>query len=252
MRRTWAFMLLRHEQPSAEAWEALERLARSEEFEPVLDFMWQIALDSQPAAERLQERLDELARTTGAVFHATSRDVPEPSDYERADFIELLGAELSTAPPFLLNEDQVLVPGDGAITVFDSIQTGPFVLDEARLDQPDADGNPPGPGGWDVILTAHGHKLVSQRLQDRLADRNVRGYELYEVIDARSGQPSQRMAQIVATKSVSEPVARDAVGDAEVISLHPGRGALLYLSRRAFKAISDLNGVVGSEILLFS
>jgi hypothetical protein len=247
--------------------------------------MWHVNFDesTRDDLDRLRDELVALEDSTGATHLLAWRDALEHSDYAQADFIELLGAELSTEPPFVLNEAEVLDPGEpcprcGSQDILDSVQTAPFVIDEPRLDGPAADGRRPDAGRWDVVTMPNGHKLVSKRLVAVLEENEVRGYELADVIDARTGEPSKRMFQITAAKAVltvceehtrsdGQPLCQecgaavtgvegflyvraDEVGDDEVISRHPGRGAMLYLSRRAFALIEDLDGVVRNAILM--
>ena len=125
-------------------------------------------------------------------------------------------------------------------------------------------------------MSANGHDLVSQRVQDRLADAGIEGYELYEVVSAGTGEPSRRMAQILATKAIAPcpehtvmatgsfcPVCGTShgrvdgaifvssadVGNAGVISAIPAEARCSTSAETSSSCSSDLNGVVRGGIL---
>jgi hypothetical protein len=255
-------------------------------FEPVQDFMWHATFgaDARPQLDRLLGQLSELAARTDAVHHLAWRDRVEEDDFAAADFIEILGVDPMLTPPFLVNAETALLPGPpcprcGSQDALDGVQTEPFRIDERRLHDrgPDV---PPGAGGWDAVNLPNGHLVVSRRFAAVLADNHVRGYRLHEVIDAATGRSSERMVHLTAERAVLTPCPEhsridgdpfcpecgtafgtldgyfwaraDLVGDDEVLSRHPGRGAMLHVSRRVHDALREagLNGVRRNNVLM--
>jgi hypothetical protein len=257
--------------------------------EPVLDFMYQANFDERDRdrLDRLVHRLQDLERTRGraAAYHLASRVSLDEDDYRRADFVELLGTDLEMTPPLVMNEAEAFAPPSpcprcGWQDPFDVAVASRLVVDETRLHVGVAGGPPPGPGGWDVVHLPNGDKLVSQRFVAVLRDNDVRGYELHDVIDAATGSVSPRVFHLTAKRAILVPcpehtkvdgdgfcpecgtahgnvdgyvyVRSDWVGDDEVISRHPRRGAMLYVSRRV-KALLDaapLEGLQRGDVLM--
>jgi hypothetical protein len=179
-------------------------------------------------------------------------------------------------------------PACGWQDIFNAPQRGPFAIDETLLDLALPEGGDKPPGGWDCINLPNGHKLVSKRIVALLEEGNVRGYELLPVRE-ESGAESRRMFQILARKtaimanqpggaeiplchicgaarSLSEGdqpgmssvrtapafcVRKDALGGDEVLSRHPGKGAMLYVAQRVYRLLmaSHLNGLIPSDII---
>jgi hypothetical protein len=172
---------------------------------------------------------------------------------------------LEITPPLVVNEQEVFAaaspcPRCGQQDLFDIAKTSRFVIDETRLHVGVAGGPAPPPDGWDAVHLPNGHRLVSHRFAAVLGDNDVKGYELHEVIDAATCDISPRVFHLTAKKAVLTPcpdhtvvggagfcpecgmalgslegyfyVRADWIGNDEIISRHPRRGAMLYVSRR--------------------
>jgi hypothetical protein len=293
MRRTWTITLLEHEQPNAAAWRAACRFAddwnarQSPKFAAEVPFLRTVLLDSgdQPSLERLLAELRALGDAAGTTYRLNSRNVLEEADYSRADFIGILGVGLGDdSRPLILNAAAALAPSRpcpqcGWHDAFDQVQREPLVLNEALLDQKNADDEPPPHrGGWDLVELPGGQKLASPALLAVLKAGDVRGCEQREVLTA-AGRASRRMTQITATKAILTPcdehsrvdgapfcpacgtaqgslkdyfwVRQDWLGEDEVISRHPGRGAMLYVSRRVYALLrsAGLGGILRHDVL---
>jgi hypothetical protein len=293
MKQTSTLTLLQHEQPGTKVWRELVQVVtrwnevESPQFTRVAEFMWHVNFDSASEAQmnRLVSQLEALKQRQGAVYHLASRSLIEESDYAVADFIEILGVGLgSTSRPFLVNEatafgTPVPCPTCGAQDAFSAPQRAAFVIDETLLDEANSSGAKAPPGGWDLINLANGQKLISQRFARVLDHNDIEGYDLIEVIDSATRQPSKRMVQIAATRAVLAPcpehsvvegrsfcptcgtaqgtlkgffwVRRDWIDGDEIVARHPNRGAMLYVSHRIYDALlaAKLNGIHRNDVL---
>jgi len=180
-------------------------------------------------------------------------------------------------------------PTCGWTDVFDKPQRQSFVIDETLLDAFPPEGERQPVGGWDCVNLPSGHKLVSRRFVSILEINKVHGFELRAVLDNRTGKPSRRMVQLLAQRPVpalkpigdwkgkliicpacgtarrigiepqqtnicTEPdycVERRQIGDDEIFSRHLRRGAMLYISGRAYTELrrSGVNGLFASNIV---
>jgi hypothetical protein len=184
----------------------------------------------------------------------------------------------------------VACPTCGWVDVFDKPQNRPFVIDEALLDaSPEGEQQPS--GGWDCVNLPNGHKLVSRRFVSSLETHDVHGFECLEVLEHGTGRPSRRMVQLLARRAIpalkpigkwraelaicqtcgaarqigteahenkicSPPdycVERDQIGDDEIFSRHPGRGAMLHISGRAYAELkrAGVDGLFAGKIVRF-
>ncbi len=267
----------------AEHWNA----HRSPPFEQVQDVMLHVTFDEEtrPLLEVMLERLDALRRDVGAAYRLSSGVAYEEADHARADFIELFGTDLEMTPPLVVNEQEAYAAGPpcpscGWGDAFDVASSSRLVIDESRLHAGVAGGPAPPPGGWDVVHLPNGDRLVSGRLAAVLAENRVEGYELHEVIDAATGTVSPRLFRLTAAKAVLSPCAdhtvvegpgfcptcgtalgalegdfhvrADWIGADEVISRHPRRGAMLYVSRRVLGLLeaASLSGMHRGGVLM--
>jgi len=174
--------------------------------------------------------------------------------------------------------------------MFSVAQRAPFAIDERLLDLAIPQGGSPPQGGWDCVNLPNGHKLVSRRILSLFEENQVTGFDVLPVLSGTSGKQSQRMFQILARKfvpatvlsnsgaqlsicqvcgAVLDPnvgdhaelaslltpttwcVRRKDVAQDEVLSRHPSRGAMLYLSQRVYRLLvgAPLNGIVESTVL---
>lgn len=292
MKRSWTITLLRHEQPSDQAWSELERVVADwnagdgPPFQLVADFMRLVSFDeaTRPRMEVLLRELERVERETGAVYDLAARQHLDDEDYARADLIGILGQDLTLSPPFLLDDEELSAaqpcPECGWADPLDAPLAQPLTIDESRLDEPAADGTEPGPDGWDLANLPNGHILVSRRVQSILRVGGVRGYELHEVLGGSTGRPSKRVARLTATTAVLTPcpehstiagdpfcprcgtahgkldgffwVRSDVLGDRDVISRHPGLGAMLHVRRRVFGLLeqAELSGLHRTGVLM--
>jgi hypothetical protein len=289
MRRSWAISIHQHEQRDDAAWPRLTRLVEewnsreTPKFEAFFDFTFVITFDESTRLQmdRLLERLEAL----GATYHLVPNLTLEDDDYATADFIELFGTDLEMTPPLVVNEAEAFgsptpCPRCGSQDLFDIPVTAELVIDETRLHAGVGGGPPPGPGGWDAVHLPNGDRLVSAALAAVLQQNGVEGYELHEVIDAATGKTSRNAFRLTAEKAILTPcpehtlvagdgfcsecgtalgslegpfyVRSDWIGDDEVISRHPGRGAMLYVSRRVYDLLdaASLEGLHRGDILL--
>lgn len=278
MKRVWSVLLSRDQQPDERTWSRIgELVAGWDGFEPVLDIMWHASFDSRAELHRFTRQLD---RIDGATFQLFVRDDLRDEDYAKADFIGIWGADLAVDPPLVRNKDTAYRPGTtcphcGAPPdEFDLTAVEPLVVDETLMDGPAADGSRPDDHGWDLADLPNGQLLASRRVTSIL--EGVRGWTSTEVIDAVTGEPSRRFAALGAEKAVVTPygvegepvcpecgtahkqvegpfrISRDAVGDDEVVSLHPGKVSMLYVSRRVHGLLSaaNLNGLIRRDVLM--
>jgi len=290
--RSWTITLLRHEQPSDEAWIELEHAVSAwnasdgPPFAPVADFMRLVTFDeaTRPRMAVLLRELERVKRATGAVYDVAARKHLDAEDYARADLVGILGQDLTLSPPFLLGEADAAsaqpCPECGWADPLDAPLPQPLMIDESRLDKPAADGTPPGPHGWDLANLPNGHIVVSRRVQSLLREAGARGYELHEVLDGTTGLPSARVARLTATTAVMAPCTEhstiagdpfcprcgtaqgtldgffwarsDVLGDRDVISRHPGLGAMLHLGRRVYDMLAraELSGLHRTGLLM--
>jgi hypothetical protein len=257
-------------------------------FEPVMDFMWHINFDAASRAEldTLLAQLETLKRERGAAFHLASRNTLEEEDYAAADFIEILGTDLGSPDrPFVRNQEAAFAPGApcpvcGAQDAFDVEQREPLAIDLSLLESGTAaDGTPAPAGGWDLVNVVNGDKIVSARVVSLLEAEGVRGYALRAVMDGSTGRPTERAFQIAAERAVLTPcpehsrvegepfcpacgtaygaldgyfwVRSDQVDGVEVVSRHPRKGAMLYVSRRVYERLRDagMNGLQRNDVL---
>jgi hypothetical protein len=235
--------------------------------------------------ERVVAQLEALKRSHGAVYHLASRSLLEEDDYKTADFIEILGVGLGNAArPFLVNESTAFgtpipCPKCGAQDAFSAPQREPFVIDETLLDQPNSSGAKAPRGGWDIVNLSNGQKLISQRFAGTLDEHDVVGYDLVEIIDGATRRPSKRMSQIAATRAILIPcpvhtvveggsfcpacgtglgvlngyfwIRDDWIGENEILSRHPNRSAMLYVSRELYNLAREakLSGIHRNDVL---
>lgn len=249
-------------------------------FEAVMDFMWQITFgsDDRRKVDVLRGLVREAERAAGVTHHYSWRDRLEEDDYARADFVGLLGCEPDTTVLFLVNEDAAFAaappcPRCGAWSPYTVEQTAPLVIDPGKLAQSVAEAPASEGRACDLVSLGNGHNLISRRLAAILTDNDVTGHELRPVIDSTTGDPSAEIVQLLAAKAVISPCmehtridgdpfcplcgtaygmlegyfwVRDSwTGTDEVMSRHPGKAAMLHVSRRVYDMVRDaeLNGI---------
>lgn len=264
MRRTWTVALLRHEQPTQDTWEELEELVLAwnagpgPRFDTSIPFLRQAVFDEheRPALDRLLAALD---RVDDAAVHVAGREALEDEDYERADLVGLLGADPGAG--FVLNEPAALSDAGpcetcGEHDAFDVVQNTAFVVDESRLDT-----------GVEIVNLPGGGLALAPRLLDAWEAAGVVGLERRALVSAATSAPSPLLAQVTAQRSLLTPcpehtvvtgaahcpgcgrargdlvgyfwVRSDEVGDHDVVARHPGRRAMLFVSRRARATLQE-------------
>ena len=259
-----------HEQPEPAVWDALVRSVDEwnrwdgPRVDTEVDGMRLRSFDD--AQQAAQERIvTQLRRIPGAVVQVSSRQHLEDADYAVADLVGFSGVDL--AEGFVSSEGAALLSlppcqACGQQDLFDREQVGPFVIDERQLDRPSADGSLPSGVGWDLVSLPHGGLAVSRRLFTSWEAEGLTGLVPTELVGWSTGRPSQQVVQVSAAQAFVLPCAvhtlsegaphcqlcgrarsttcgfvhtrRDQAGGVDVVSAHPGRHALLYLSRHAY------------------
>lgn len=271
MRRTWSVAVARDDRLDVD-WRHVGQVMGSwtdrAEISPVGEVMWLAHTGSVEVADALADAVTALGLTP----LRSSRTDFEDQDYATADFIGVTGADLSLDPPFVLGEpfrDDPPCPECGHHDAFDVTQVRPVRIDESLLDAPAPDGGHPGPNGWEVVNLPDGGLLLSTRLISALREV-AEGLVVEDLLDAH-GETSARMAALRAEVAVLTPcprhtrfegeppcsscgtakssvdgdfwVPRSVVGTADVVSRHPRRAALLYVSQAVFAVLADVPGV---------
>ncbi len=293
MRRTWTFTILKHEQPSDAAWQAILHFitewnnAHVPKFTPVADFMWHVNFDTDmmDSMESLTSQLETLKQKAHITYHEASRSILEDDDYARADFIQIVGVHFDSLPnPFVLNMDEAILPATpcsecGYQDIFDSEQQAAFVIDENLLNSSIENESPEGEGGWDLIELPTGQTLVSNRVAEFLESNGVKGYKIVEVINGDTDRASERIFQLVATRSVLNPcmehsrikgepfcpicgaahgdleeyfwIRKDWLSGNEIVSRHPNGSTMIYVSRRIYQLliIQKFNGIHREDVM---
>ncbi|WP_158839602.1 hypothetical protein [Saccharothrix deserti] len=279
MKRVWSVMLSRDQQPDERTWSRIGDLV-ADRFEPVLDIMWHASFDSREELDRVTGVLGEI----DARYQLFVRDDLGDEDYAEADFIGIWGADPAVEPPLVRNKATAYRPGETCARCgappdeFDLTAVEPLVVDESVMDGPAADGSRPDEHGWDLADLPNGQLLVSRRVTGLLTSADVRGWTSTEVFSTATGEPSRRFSALGAEQAVVTPcgvdnepvcpecgttheqiegpfrISRDAVGDAEVISRHPGKVSMLYVSRRVHDLLwaAELNGLVRGDVMVFA
>lgn len=274
MRRTWSVAVARDGRPDA-AWQRVGEVMRSwagdATITPIGEIMWLADTSSAAVADALAHDVVEV----GAQPLRSSRTVYDDEDYAAADLVGVTGIDLSLDPPFVRNAAKAYradppCPRCGHHDPFDVTVVKPPRIDEAMLDAPAPDGSQPGPQGWEAVNLPNGGLLLSTRLVTALRDAGIRGLAIEEVLDVR-GATSARMAALRAPVAVLTPCPRHArvegapscpacgaahgdldgyfwmprsvVGNAEIVSRHPHRAAMLYVSPRAYAILGDVPGI---------
>lgn len=274
MRRTWSVAVARDDRPDA-AWQRVGEVMRSwagdATITPIGEVMWMADTSSAAVADALAHAV--LA--VGAQPLRSSRTVYDDEDYAAADHVGVTGIDLPFDPPFVRNEAEAYrvgppCPRCGHHDPFNVTVVEPPRIDEAMLDAPAPDGSQPGPQGWEAVNLPDGGLMLSTRLVTALRDAGVRGLVIEEVLDAR-GATSARMAALRATVAVPTPcprhtriegapfcpacgaangdldgyywMPRSVVGNAEIVSRHPHRAAMLYVSPRAYAILGEVPGI---------
>ncbi len=274
MKRIWTVAAGRHGQTDG-AWAEVGATAREVAGEKAVsqvgEIMWLVDTADGAAADATAEALTPF----GADVIRSARTVYEESDYADADLIGISGIDLSIDPPFVRNtarayRDDPPCLRCGHHDPFDVTVRRPPRIDESMLDAPAPDGSRPGPRGWELVNLPDGALLLSTRLVGLLREARIEGLAVEPVLNAR-GATSTRMAALRATVAVLTPcprhtvidggpfcpacgtahgsvdgwfwVPRSTIGRAEIVSRHPHRAAMIYLSPRAHRLLDDVPGV---------
>jgi hypothetical protein len=257
VRTTTIVSVFRHEQPTPEVWESVERVLADWEREggaPVdrqVEFIRMIELDEPAGRDTLVGRLEDL----GAAMHVVRRDLLEPADYREADYVGIFGVDLGSG--FVSDDPEELrdigpCPECGQHDVLDVEQTGPFVVDEEALDGPAVDGAHPGPDGWQVVGLPGGGLAVSRPLADSLAD--LEGVVLRELLTDTG--PSRRLVQLESDRPVLVPcrVHTDVDGPPHCTTCGRARGQVrghVFVSTAQTAGRDLISGHRGSRAFLF-
>lgn len=274
MRRTWSVAVARDPRQEA-TWQRVGEVMRSWTGDvtvtPVGEVMWM----ADTASPAVANALANAVIAVGAHPLRSSRTVFDEADYAAADLVGVFGIDLSLDPPFVRNTARAYranppCPQCGHRDAFDVSLVEPPCIDEAMLDHAAPDGSRPGPHGWEVVNLPDGGLLLSTRLITALRDAGVRYLATREVLDRR-GATSARMAALRASVAVLAPcprhskvegdpfcdvcgtahgnleghfwMPRSTVGDAEVVSRHPGRASMLHVSPRVYAMLSGASGL---------
>lgn len=274
MRRIWSVTVARDAGQNA-TWQRVGKIMQSCKNDvtvtPIGEIMWLADTESGAMADALAE---DLARV-GAQALRSARTVFDDEDYAAADFIGVTGVDLSLDPPFVPNAAEAYhaeppCPQCGHHDALDVTVSEPPRISEALLDRPAPDGSQPGPHGWEAVNLPNGGLLLSTRLFAELRDSRVVGLASEEVLDP-SGAPSARMTALRAPVAVLTPcprhsriegadlcpgcgtahssldgyfwMPRSIVGNAEIVSRHPQRAAMLYVSPRVYTILVEVPGI---------
>lgn len=274
MRRIWSVTVARDANQDA-IWQRVAEIMQSCKNDVTVtrigEIMWLADTESGKMAEALAQDL----ATVGAQSLRSVRTVYEDEDYAKADFIRVTGVDLSLDPPFVRNAAAVYHAEPpcsqcGHHDVFDVTVAEPPRIYEALLDRPAPDGSQPGPHGWEAVNLPNGGLLLSMRLFAELRDSRVVGLACEEVLDI-SGAPSARMVALRAPVVVLTPcprhsraegadlcpgcgtahsnldgyfwMPRSIVGKSEIVSRHPQRAAMLYVSPRIYGILVEVPGI---------
>lgn len=274
MRQSWSVTVTR-DPGRDDVWRRVGEVMRSWSRAAAVTPVGEVAWTAETATAADADALAAAVAEVGAEPLRATRTHGDDADLAVADLVGLLGVDLALDPPLVLNEADAYPPGPpcpgcGAHDAFDVAPGAVPRVDEALLDAPAPDGSRPGPRGWEAVNLPDGGLLLSARLVTALRDARVRGLETEEVQDA-DGRPSRRVVAVRAAVAVLVPcprhtrvdgdppcpvcgtargsvvgwtwLPRSAVGDAEVVSQHPGRAAMLLLAPRASALLADVPGV---------
>lgn len=274
------FTIIRTEQPSAPAWKRLRQFAaawnrqHAHRFTESMELFLDVTFEDDRNLEYREflTAIERLQADAGIQFHVVRQRIYDANDYASADFVEINGVGLDEQPgsKLVLNADEVLTPEPcpqcGGSTVFDHVQSGPLVIDEAQLDQLTSGGTPAPQGGWDFVEVESGLKLVSGRFAAVLTNLAVAGYSL-EPVMAVGGGPSARAWLLRARQAILVPCAEhtrpidgdfcpscgtahcdvededfvraDVVGQDQLFARRQNHASILYVSGRVYRGLID-------------
>ncbi|WP_229070774.1 hypothetical protein [Actinoplanes sp. DH11] len=267
MHRSWTITVLRHEQPDDAIWDRVRQLEGS--WPATADFMIQVTFDDED-----REHRERLLGATGAAFHLTNTVSYDAADHAAADFVELLGVDGSAPDGVVVNEDEAFAaprpcPVCGFCDALDAAVSGPVLVDETAAD-----------AAGEAVHLPNGHLLVNRRLAGLLTEAAAGDVRLHPVLDADSGRRSARWSRLTTRWTMLVPcpehsamgggyfcfrcgtghgdivgpvtMRADVVGGHQVLSRHPGGGAMLYVGRRVHDLLLGANpaGVTYGDVLM--
>jgi len=135
-------------------------------------------------------------------------DNRRPEDYEKADFIEIVGDAYPLE--FIVNWNEAIgsplqCTVCGKTPVYSQPIVAQLVVDESFLDRQIDPAPQYKPPGLDLIHLANGAMLVSSKVIQLFEEEKVKGYEKINVVSKDTGKPSQRVFLIRASKAIFNP-----------------------------------------------
>lgn len=281
MRKEVRITLIRTDQRNEAVWIRLLRFAREwnrhhiHRFTESMGLFLDLTLEDSRHSEHdeILRALKTLDPDDNIQVHVVPRRIYDANDYATADFVEINGVALdeTSAGKLTLNAREVLSPEPcpecGYYDAFSQVQSGPFVIDESKLDRAAADGRLPPPDGWDFVEVGAGHKVISSRFAALLSQNRVQGHTVEPVLTGRAGVPSTRISQLLARRAIVCPcpehtrtvgggfcqtcgaadcevvdedwVRSDWLGQDEIFARHRNRAAVFYVSGRVYRLLVD-------------
>lgn len=199
-------------------------------------------------------------------------DNRRPEDYEKADFIEIVGDAYPLE--FIVNWNEAIgrplqCTVCGKTPVYSQPIVAQLVVDESFLDRQIDPAPQYEPPGLDLIHLANGAMLVSNRVIRLFEEERVKGYEKINVVSKDTRKPSQRVFLIRASKAILDPcvthtsrnegaicpkcgtikggilgywhVRREWLAGAQIFSRNPLRYASLYIERKIYQLMKNEN-----------
>ena len=264
MKVVWVASSYAHEQPSPAVWDLLVGEMRAwnlHEPEPV-DLSQPYAgvgvFEAESACARFVQRLGAVE---GAVIRVDPSNRLEATDLETAEFVCVFA--VPEEGEVVTNADRALRPNGpcpecGLEDSFDVTQVAPFVVG-------------PVSAGTEAVNLPGGGLMVSKGFADDWAAAGVTGYETEVLLSPSDSSPVPSWRQLVATTAVLLPcpvhtevrgeahcpvcgrargqvvgptwVQAEQVDGLDVVARHPGRRAMIAVSRRALDVVRDRPGL---------
>ena len=241
---------------------------------PGMMLQLRIADSTDPERREILAVLKKMRSEAGIRIFAASRRIYDEQDYREAAFVEVSGTSLDRpGRPFVVNSDEALgppvpCPSCGWQDIFNAPQRSPFAIDESLLDKWDYVALPAGRQLISQRLLAtlrQGDVRAFEVLPVLAADTGRESGRAFRisacravlvpcpvdesdvswcaacgaVLDSAEGDEGDEANDTLFTPPSEFRVSGEQIDGDEVLSRHPGRGAMLYFAQRAWRMLAD-------------